>query len=87
MQQHEDYAMAEHVLGKRGSKKASPKPLREFHAKELHSGGMMVTKHSGKPGEAPTEHGAKDLNAVHDLLDEHMEQPQAEAAETQPDAE
>ena len=69
--QHE---LAAHALSHRSGKKAE-KHLKELHVKELHTGGYLVHKHSGKPGEEPTEHGAKDLDEVHDHLETHMGEP------------
>lgn len=73
-----DYELAAHALAtKPGKKSAAKKHLKEFHAKELHSGGFTVHKHSGKPGEAPTEHAAPHMAALHAMMEEHMGKPNA----------
>src|SRR5580658_2325434 len=76
-----DHELAAHALAHKTPKKATPKPMKEFHAKEVHDGTFHITKHSGKPGEEPKEGSATDMDQVHDALEEHMGQPnEGEAA-------
>lgn len=52
-----------------------PKHLREMHIKELHTGGFHVTKHSGRPGDEHTTHGAPDNDSVVGHFMDHMGHP------------
>lgn len=79
----ENVEMASATLGHHkpgGAKTAAKpkiKPLKEFHAKELHDGSFHIEKHHGydqhmmpvKPSETGS---APDLDGVHDALHEHM---------------
>lgn len=72
-----DYTgMAAQVLSSKPTKKTPHKPLKEFHAKELHDGTYMHRKMHGKDQYdmpvKPDEEGSGDLDAVHDAMEEHM---------------
>ena len=64
-----------------------PKHLKEIHIKELHTGGFHVTKHSGRPGDEPTVHGAANTDALHEHIEDHMGSPNdgEEASENEMD--
>ena len=68
------HSMAASALAHSSKKPAMKKHLKEMHIKEAHTGGYIVHKHSGKM-EPPTEHVASDLDHVHDMMEEHMGQP------------
>jgi hypothetical protein len=75
-----DLDMATHALGHApsGNKKATkPKPMKEFHAKELHDGTFHTKKMHGfdehmMPIKPDEEGSASDIDGVHDQLHEHM---------------
>lgn len=52
-----------------------PKHLKEMHIKELHTGGFHITKHSGRPGDESTTHGAPDNDSVVAHFMDHMGHP------------
>lgn len=62
-----------HAL-KTGSK-SKIKPLKEFHAKEVHSGGYHVTRHSGHPSQPAQEVHTNDFGDVSAMLEDHMGAP------------
>jgi len=62
--------LAAHALSH--GKGAKMRHMKEMHVKEMHTGGYHVTKHHGTH---TTEHGAKDLDDVHDHMEEHMGEP------------
>lgn len=63
--QHE---LAAHALSSKKPK--MPKMMKEFHAKQMHSGGYHVTK-THDDGQQTT-HGAKSMNALKKHMQEHM---------------
>jgi hypothetical protein len=68
-----------------GKHHEAKKHLKEMHIKELHTGGYLVHKHDGNGG--MTEHGANDLDEVHDHMEDHMGMPnEGEEAEAEPAA-
>jgi hypothetical protein len=83
--------LAAHGLAHKPIKQAAPpKHTPEARVKKLHSGGYTVEKMSGKPGDESTHHGAKNLDEVSQLLQDHMGAPAegaAPAAEAEPGAE
>ena len=76
---HSAHSFASHALA---HEKAKHKLLKELHVRELHDGSYHIVRHHGD-GHPVTEHSAKDLDHVHDHLEEHMGQPNEgeEAAE------
>lgn len=75
-----DHGLAAHALSTKSPKKTPAKHMKEVRVKQLHSGGYSVSKHSGNPEDQPTEHGAPDMNAASQLMQDHMGE-QAEPAE------
>jgi len=61
---------AAHLGG--GAEHEEQKPLKEFHAKELHDGTYHVMKHHGDVMKPPTEGSAQHLEELHDHLEEHF---------------
>jgi hypothetical protein len=82
-----DHEMAKHALAHESGSKAK-KHLKEMHIRELHDGTHHVAMHDGKGG-PPKEASASDLDHVHDLMEEHMGQPnegeQEVAAQPEPE--
>lgn len=64
--------LADHALGvgpAKGKRVKAPKPLKKFHAEELHDGTYNFTKHHG---DSPDESGSGDLDRIHDMMEEHF---------------
>lgn len=72
------HELATHGLAHEKAKELK-KHLKEMHVRQLHDGTHHVALHDGKGG--MTEHGAADLDQVHDLMEEHMGDPEANPQE------
>lgn len=73
--------LAAHALAHARSKSAPAKPLREFHAKELHDGSIHTAAHDGKGG--VQEGSSQKLSDVKAALMAHMGAP-AQAGDANP---
>ena len=81
-----EHELAKHALSHE-HKKSKMKALKEMHVKELHDGSYHMKKMSGKPGEEPEEGSAKDLDEVHDAMEEHMGEKNQGEGEEEPNPE
>jgi hypothetical protein len=79
------HEMATHGLA-HGKHKEPKKHLKKFMAEELHDGTYAHEKHHGVPGEMPERGSAKDLDEVHDAMEEHMGSPNAGEEEAEGEA-
>lgn len=71
-----EHTLAAHALAHKPVKTEAKKTLKEFHAKEVHDGSYHTAKHDGKG--AIKEGSAKNLDEVHDQMEEHMGGPMAQ---------
>lgn len=70
------------ALAHKPKPRTMPKPPKEFHAKKLESGGYLATKsHGDKPD---TQHGAKNMAELKQMLQEHMGAPQDQEQDQEP---
>jgi hypothetical protein len=64
------------MLGSKPKMPPKPKPRKMMHIEELHDGSYMSESHKGD-GSEPMKASHKDLDGVHDQLEEHFGSPNA----------